>query len=114
MNILLVPEGITTSLNLTYQATDVGETYDQQLDLIVVASGSTAFTEQIPPVYTPHAAPSGFSNDILSWTATGNSNSIPASISFQRMLMNINLAGTFSEVPLLPSHIQIPIAPTNG
>lgn len=82
-------DGITELLNLTYQAVDLGETYVQQLNLPVEASGAPEPSLPSPPA--PYAAPSGFSRDITRWLRPNPSGS-QADLSLERMFVNINPA----------------------
>ena len=52
-------DGITSLLNVTYDAVDVGQVYDQILRLKVNASGAPIPTPAGPPA--PYATPLGFS-----------------------------------------------------
>lgn len=80
-------DGITEFLNLTYQATDIGQTYVQQLGIAVVASGAPEpNTTVVAP--QPYATPLGFSSDITAWL-NPSSNS-EAGIAKTRMFLNIN------------------------
>ncbi|KAI7361390.1 glucoamylase precursor [Hortaea werneckii] len=85
-------DGITELLNLTYRATDIGETYVQQLDLSVDATGTPEPSLPAPPA--PYASPLGFGDDITDWLAVkGNPNvDSEAKLAFQRMFLNINPA----------------------
>lgn len=79
-------DGITELLNLTYQATDIGQTYVQQLQLAVEASGNpTPAPAAIP---SPYATPSGFSHDVTAWLAPKNGSQ--ADFSKTHMFLNIN------------------------
>lgn len=62
-------DGVTRLLNITYQATDVGQTNVQQLNLPVVASGPAPTTSSAPK---PYASPIGFAQDITSWLRVQN------------------------------------------
>ena len=73
-------------MNLTYQATDIGETYVQTLNLPVNASGAPAPTLPSPPA--PYATPRGFGADITSWLAVSVGSE--AETAFARMFLNIN------------------------
>jgi len=79
-------DGVTELLNLTYQATDIGETFYQILDLPVNASGAPAPTLPAPPA--PYATPSGFGDDITSWLAVSDGSE--SEIAVARMFLNIN------------------------
>lgn len=81
-------DGITELLNLTYQATDIGETYVQILDLPVNASGPAAPTLPSPP--KPYATPKGFGSDITSWLSVNVGSE--SETAFARMFLNINPA----------------------
>ena len=81
-------DGIQELLNITYQATDIGETYDQVLNKMVTASGAPAPTKSSPPA--PYATPLGFADDVTEFLAvTPHSESETA---LQRMFLNINPA----------------------
>lgn len=62
-------DGITHLTNLTYQATDVGQTYSAKLGQSVIASGPAPTTTTIP---APYASPTGFSQDISDWLAASS------------------------------------------
>lgn len=79
-------DGITSLLNLTYEATDIGETYDQVLNLPVNATGAPEPAAAAPPV--PYATPSGFSEDITKWLHVSNGSE--SEVAFTRMFLNIN------------------------
>jgi glucoamylase len=79
-------DGITELLNLTYQAKDIGQTYVQQLQLDVKASGNAPPSPAAIPA--PYASPNGFSDDITSWLAPKNGSQ--AEFSKTRMFLNIN------------------------
>ncbi|GAB7355611.1 hypothetical protein MBLNU459_g6337t2 [Dothideomycetes sp. NU459] len=79
-------DGVTELLNLTYQATDIGETYVEQLDLTVVPSGAAPPGVAAAPV--PYATPSGLSNDITHWLQAKNGSE--SAISKTAMFANIN------------------------
>lgn len=79
-------DGITELLNLTYVATDIGETYTQQLDLAVVASGAAPPSAAAAP--TPYATPSGLSDDITAFLQATNGSE--SAISKERLFLNIN------------------------
>ncbi|KEQ62318.1 glucoamylase precursor [Aureobasidium melanogenum CBS 110374] len=79
-------DGLTELLNLTYQATDIGQTYVQQLQLAVKASGSPPPAPAAIP--SPYASPSGFSDDITAWLAPSNGSQ--ADFSKTHMFLNIN------------------------
>ncbi|EMC92356.1 glycoside hydrolase family 15 protein [Baudoinia panamericana UAMH 10762] len=81
-------DGITTLLNLTYQATDIGETYVQTLNLPVNASGAPAPSVAAPP--KPYATPRGFGGDITTWLSVNTSSE--SETAFRRMFLNINPA----------------------
>jgi len=80
-------DGITELLNLTFQATDVGQTYVEQLGINVSPSGAPAptYTASIPP---PYASPTGLANDITNWLA--GSGTSEAAIAKAFMFLNIN------------------------
>ncbi|KAF2157282.1 glycoside hydrolase family 15 protein [Myriangium duriaei CBS 260.36] len=79
-------DGISELLNLTYQATDIGKTYSQDLNINVVASGAPEPTLPGPPA--PYASPSGLQDDITSWLSVGNDTQIGLAKSL--MFANIN------------------------
>lgn len=79
-------DGITELLSLTYQATDIGETYSQQLNLVVTASGAAIPSASSAP--KPYASPSGLSQDITTWLEAKNGSQ--TSISKNRLFLNIN------------------------
>ncbi|KAG9696846.1 glucoamylase precursor, partial [Aureobasidium melanogenum] len=79
-------DGITELLNLTYQATDIGQTYVQQLQLAVKASGDAPPAPAAIP--SPYATPSGFSDDITAWLAPKNGSQ--ADFAKTHMFLNIN------------------------
>ncbi|THW21717.1 glucoamylase precursor [Aureobasidium pullulans] len=79
-------DGITQLLNLTYQAKDIGQTYVQQLQLSVKASGNAPPAPAAIPA--PYANPSGFSDDITAWLAPKSGSQ--ADFSKTRMFLNIN------------------------
>lgn len=79
-------DGITELLNLTYVAKDIGQTYVQQLQLPVKASGNSPPAPAAIPA--PYATPNGFSDDITSWLAPTNGSQ--ADFSKTRMFLNIN------------------------
>ncbi|KAF7846537.1 hypothetical protein BT93_L4186 [Corymbia citriodora subsp. variegata] len=79
-------DGITEFLNLTYQATDLGDTYVQQLDIAVIASGDAAPSAAAAP--SPYATPSGFSDDITQWLQAAKGSE--SAIAKTRMFININ------------------------
>jgi glucoamylase len=79
-------DGITELLNLTYQATDIGETFVQQIDIPVVASGASEPSPAAPP--TPYATPLGLSSDITAWLQTNTTSE--AVVAKSRMFSNIN------------------------
>ncbi|KAK0969984.1 hypothetical protein LTS01_015969 [Friedmanniomyces endolithicus] len=81
-------DGITKLLNLTYQATDVGQTYVQTLNLPVSATGGPTPTLPSPPA--PYATPKGFGGDITSWLSINIGSE--SENAFQRMFLNINPA----------------------
>lgn len=102
-------DGISQLLNLTYQATDIDQTYDQALDLPVHASGSAEPTLPSPP--KPYASPSGFGDDITTFLAVSAGSE--AEIAHTRMFLNINPAitdaanGTVVAAQSGPSYPQI-------
>lgn len=79
-------DGITQLLNLTYRATDIGETYVQQLQIPVVASGDAPPAPAAVP--SPYATPSGFSDDITTWLLPENGSQ--AAFAKSHMFLNIN------------------------
>ncbi|CAK3951477.1 carbohydrate-binding module family 21, glycoside hydrolase family 15 [Lecanosticta acicola] len=79
-------DGITQLLNITYQATDIGETYSQQLGQKVIASGGPAPSLPSPP--KPYATPLGFQNDITTWLAVASGSQLERSVT--KMFVNIN------------------------
>ena len=81
-------DGITELLNITYQATDIGKTYDQILDIEVKASGAAAPTLPQPP--KPYAQPQGFGNDITKFLSVSSGSE--AETAFEQMFVNINPA----------------------
>jgi glucoamylase len=81
-------DGITQLLNLTFVASDIGQTYVQQLNLPVNASGAPEPTLPSPPA--PYASPSGFSDDITSFLSVINGSE--SETAFTRMFLNINPA----------------------
>lgn len=81
-------DGISEILNITYQATDIGETYYDVLNIKVKASGAPE--PSLPQVPKPYASPKGFSDDISTFLAVhGGSELVTA---FNRMFLNINPA----------------------
>lgn len=81
-------DGLTELLNLTFQATDVGQTYVETLNLPVTASGGPAPTLPSPP--PPYATPKGFSDDITSWLSINVGSE--SETAFVRMFLNIDPA----------------------
>ncbi len=81
-------DGITELLNITYQATDIGETYHEILDIEVIASGSPA--PSLPQVPKPYAQPRGFGSDITDFLAVSSGSE--AETALDRMFMNVNPA----------------------
>lgn len=79
-------DGISQLLNITYQATDLGLTYTQQLGQSVTASGKPAPTLPSPP--KPYASPRGFSNDITNFLAVSDGSQLKRSCT--KMFVNIN------------------------
>ena len=51
-------DGITSILNVTYDAVDLGHVYDQVLNLKINASGAPIPSPAAPPI--PYATPQGF------------------------------------------------------
>ncbi|KAI9692125.1 MAG: glycoside hydrolase 15 protein [Bathelium mastoideum] len=84
-------DGVTQLLNLTYAATDIGQTYSQQLGLPVTASGAAA-PKGIAQA-KPYATPSGLSQDIADWLALSGGNASETIISKNLMFANINIPG---------------------
>jgi len=81
-------DGITELLNLTFQATDIGQTYSSYLELTVTASGAPApnVTDQVP---APYVTLSGLAQDITTWlNATDTSSAVSLGKGF--MFLNIN------------------------
>lgn len=101
-------DGITELLNLTYEATDIGSMYVQQLDLAVVASGAAIPGAAAAPA--PYATPSGLSSDITSWLLAKNGSE--SVIAKTRMFLNINpdidgaVNGTVVAAQSGPSYLQ--------
>lgn len=83
-------DGITELLNLTYQATDIGETYRQILNIEVEATGDPEPTLPEPPA--PYAKPQGFGNDITKFLSLETGSDSEALTAFDRMFLNINPA----------------------
>ncbi|KAK5161403.1 hypothetical protein LTS14_001199 [Recurvomyces mirabilis] len=83
-------DGITRLLNLTFQATDIGQTYTQTLNLPVNATGAAAPTLASPPA--PYATPRGFGDDITTWLSINIGSELETA--FQKMFVNINPAIT--------------------
>ncbi|KAH9826392.1 glycoside hydrolase family 15 protein [Teratosphaeria destructans] len=81
-------DGITHLLNLTFQATDIGQTYVQTLNRPVTASGAPEPTLPAPPA--PYATPEGFGDDITAWLAVNATGETETA--FRRMFLNINPA----------------------
>ncbi|KAL9090377.1 MAG: hypothetical protein Q9159_002004 [Coniocarpon cinnabarinum] len=79
-------DGVTHLTNITYQATDIGQTYDQQLGQTVTASGPTPTTSTIP---APYASPTGFSQDITDWLAASTGSQAANALSY--MFTNIEV-----------------------
>lgn len=79
-------DGITQLLNLTYQATDIGQTYVQQLNIPVEASGDAPPVPAAAP--SPYATPSGFSDDITNWLLPQDGSQ--AAFAKTHMFQNIN------------------------
>lgn len=79
-------DGITELLNLTFEATDLDQTYVQQLHIPVFASGSAAPSTASPLL--PYATPSGLAQDISTWLQADAGSE--ATIALTRMLININ------------------------
>lgn len=81
-------DGITELLNLTFEATDLGETFVQTLNLPVKASGAPAPT--LAGVPAPYATPQGLGSDITNWLAVKAGSE--SEISLARLFLNINPA----------------------
>lgn len=90
LNVSTIPGGVNVLLNITFEATDIGETYSQELNIQVEATGAPIPTPQIPKIYTPYAAPSGFSDDITCWIKPWKYSE--AGIAKTLMFRNINFA----------------------
>lgn len=84
----LYVDGITKFLNLTYEDSDNGQTYVQQLNRPVHASGRPEPSLPSPPA--PYATPSGFSDDITKYLAVSDGSEAP--VAHQRMFLNVNPA----------------------
>ena len=84
-------DGVTQLLNLTYAATDINQTYSEQLGLPVTASGAPAPTA--PKAPEPYASPCGLSQDISNWLDVCNGNASEAIISKNLMFANIDIPG---------------------
>lgn len=82
-------DGITELLNITYRAVNINKVYSQRLNIPVIATGEVAPTPQVAPV--PYATPNGFSDDITSWLAIGDTSQL--AICKSRMFDNINSVG---------------------
>lgn len=80
-------DGISKITNITFQATDTGQTFNQQLNLAITASGSTPTTSSIP---APYATPTGFSDDISTYLAASSGSN--AALAKQYMFLNIDVA----------------------
>jgi len=80
--------GIQKLLNITFVASDLGETYTQQLNVAITASGGPVPTLPAPP--EPYATPSGFGDDITTWLAAKNGSQTSASLA--KMFVNVNPA----------------------
>lgn len=81
-------DGIHQLLNMTYQATDIGDVYSQQLNKQVNASGAPPPTLASPPA--PYATPTGLAGDIDAFLAVSDASQ--AGIALARMFLNINPA----------------------
>lgn len=81
-------DGIKHFLNLTYEDIDTGNTYVQQLNLPVHASGAPEPSLPSPPA--PYAAPRGFGDDITDYLAVSRGSE--AETAHSRMFLNINPA----------------------
>lgn len=83
-------DGITELLNITYQATDIGETYHQILNIEVEATGAPEPSLPEPPA--PYARPQGFGDDITAFLSPESNSGSEALTAFDRMFLNINPA----------------------
>ncbi|KAI9727539.1 MAG: glycoside hydrolase 15 protein [Chrysothrix sp. TS-e1954] len=81
-------DGITRMLNLTFRATDLGQTLTQTLNLPVNATGPPPTSSIIP---APYATPTGFSQDVTAFLAPSNGSE--AGIAKTNMLKNFNVTG---------------------
>ena len=81
-------DGISTLVNITYSATDVGDFYSEVLNIPVVASGAKPPSTVSP---LPYAAPTGFSSDITKFLAAQAGSE--AVIAKKRMFNNIEVTG---------------------
>ena len=81
-----LPDGISSLINITYAATDVGEVFTQQLNIPVVAQGPKP-TPPAPP--KPYASPSGFSDDIANFVAakSGSEAAIAKPVSYTHLTL---------------------------
>ncbi|KAL9093977.1 MAG: hypothetical protein Q9165_003647 [Trypethelium subeluteriae] len=84
-------DGATQLLNLTYAATDIGQTYSEQLGLPVAASGVLAPSDL--PAPKSYASPSGLSQDITSWLAPSGGNASEVVNAKNLMFANVNTPG---------------------
>ena len=102
-------DGLTKLLNLTFQATDIGATYTQVLNLPVNATGGPAPT--VPALPKPYATPRGFEADITAWLAVAVGSELETA--FAGMFTNINPAidgaslGTVVAARSGPSYAQL-------
>jgi len=95
-------DGITTLLNVTFRALDIGQTYVSVLNLPVTASGPLPTTTSLP---APYATPKGFSQDITNFLAPINNSQ--AGVSKARMFNNINVPGSANgTVTAAQSHVD--------
>ena len=84
--------GITQLSNLTFQATDLGETFSQSLNLTVSASGTAAPSPDTTPP-RPYATPSGLSQDITTWLSTNGTSQAISAKRFMFSNINPNVSG---------------------
>ncbi|MCJ1229934.1 glycoside hydrolase 15 protein [Toensbergia leucococca] len=82
-------DGISNLLNLTYDAVDLNEVFDQILNVGINPSGEPAPTPAAPPV--PYATPRDFGQDITNWLAVSTTSE--AGISKARLFNNIDIPG---------------------
>ena len=79
-------DGITELLNVTYEASDIGKTYHQILNLPVNASGAPVPTLPSPPA--PYATPRGFGEDVTGYLAVDVGSESETALA--RIFLNIN------------------------